>query len=502
MKFALPRRRLYRIALYTLSIFIILLAVDLLWVRMDRHITVSPETTHITSPLKPDGMPDYVRYIQDHASAGITAENNAAVILQKALGPTHFPEFAVGPLYERLGLPVPQSTAGAANAISYVDFLKEQHRPPSQADELDESMRTPWTSADHPDLAACLQRNRHALTLFHEAAQLPRYYCPMIASPGHDEAIAMFVLQLGPLRSLCQLAISQAMMSAADSHFADAQTHLIDVHKIARLLAQQPTLIEAAAAYQTEESACIADQALACSEKLSASDARAFLGATSRTSSPSRRSPTPSKMANVSTASTPPSSPHASDSPPPTSSSDTLPVLTESGRLPASTSFTSFRPISTPRCAPANYAYDQLLEATRAPTFSQRMAIAHKMEQDVQHVYESTWNPATRLLSYIMPSLTRILVRHDSAATELDLTRVSFALAAFHAEHHAYPHALSDLSPGYLPTIPNDLFADAPFQYEPHANGYTVRSVGPRDPVETHPGTHYLTVVAPAHPPR
>src|SRR5262245_52325327 len=50
-------------------------------------IRVSPQTTHITAPLGPDGLPDYVTYQQDKLSTGVTQENNAAVLMWQAFGP-------------------------------------------------------------------------------------------------------------------------------------------------------------------------------------------------------------------------------------------------------------------------------------------------------------------------------------------------------------------------------------------------------------------------------
>jgi hypothetical protein len=56
---------------------------------------------------------------------------------------------------------------------------------------------------------------------------------------------------------------------------------------------------------------------------------------------------------------------------------------------------------------------------------------------------------------------------------------IAFALAAFRAEHGRYPAKLDDLAPKYLPTVPNDLFADKPLIYRSSEHGYLLYSVGP-----------------------
>ena len=50
-------------------------------------IVVSKETTYITEPLRKDGYPDYIRYINDKLSEGVTPDNNAVVLIDKDNNP-------------------------------------------------------------------------------------------------------------------------------------------------------------------------------------------------------------------------------------------------------------------------------------------------------------------------------------------------------------------------------------------------------------------------------
>jgi hypothetical protein len=52
----------------------------------DPAIVVSKETSYITSLLDENGMPDYEAYWMQQASEGVTPENNAAVLIWRALG--------------------------------------------------------------------------------------------------------------------------------------------------------------------------------------------------------------------------------------------------------------------------------------------------------------------------------------------------------------------------------------------------------------------------------
>ncbi len=53
-------------------------------------ITIGKDTTRITSPLKANGLPDYLAAINEAHSKDVTPENNAVVLLAQALGPEFF----------------------------------------------------------------------------------------------------------------------------------------------------------------------------------------------------------------------------------------------------------------------------------------------------------------------------------------------------------------------------------------------------------------------------
>ena len=66
----------------------------------------------------------------------------------------------------------------------------------------------------------------------------------------------------------------------------------------------------------------------------------------------------------------------------------------------------------------------------------------------------------------------------DRTAMQLDLTKLAFALAAYHADHGSYPAKLDELAPKYVPEIPKDIFADTDLRYKREGDGYLLYSVG------------------------
>src|SRR5262245_55897881 len=51
------------------------------------RFTISKETTYVTGPLDKDGYIDYVAALNERLRQGVTPENNANVLIWKALGP-------------------------------------------------------------------------------------------------------------------------------------------------------------------------------------------------------------------------------------------------------------------------------------------------------------------------------------------------------------------------------------------------------------------------------
>ena len=61
---------------------------------------------------------------------------------------------------------------------------------------------------------------------------------------------------------------------------------------------------------------------------------------------------------------------------------------------------------------------------------------------------------------------------------QFDLTRLAFALAAYHADHGTYPAKLADLAPKYVAEVPKDIFNASELHYRPEGGGYLLYSVG------------------------
>ncbi len=101
-----PLRRLWSRPAFWLISAALLLLLLFLWQLFGPNpkIVVSPETTWITEPLRPDGLPDYSKWILERQRAGVTSENNAAVLMWQALGPEYLEPGQFAQIRKELGI--------------------------------------------------------------------------------------------------------------------------------------------------------------------------------------------------------------------------------------------------------------------------------------------------------------------------------------------------------------------------------------------------------------
>jgi hypothetical protein len=147
-----------------------------------------------------------------------------------------------------------------------------------------------------------------------------------------------------------------------------------------------------------------------------------------------------------------------------------------------------------------NSWYDRLADAYRKPTWTERQK-AHReidgelgaMIRDLDAAEDWKWLTPSALFSPRKSVTQRIGLRlasvlipgpavadaEDRGAMQFELTRLAFALAAYRADHGSYPAKLADLAPKYVAEVPKDIFSAADLHYKQERGGYLLYSVGP-----------------------
>jgi hypothetical protein len=147
-----------------------------------------------------------------------------------------------------------------------------------------------------------------------------------------------------------------------------------------------------------------------------------------------------------------------------------------------------------------NEEYDQMAAAFRLPSYAERAAEMDKLTEELKNLKRETKDPVQLALMVIGVNTPRELVSRQMgnmliflllpavsnagdaeirAATRRDQTLIAIALAEHKRDNGNYPESLSELSPKYLETIPQDAFTGQPLKYQRQDKGYLLYSQGP-----------------------
>jgi hypothetical protein len=144
-----------------------------------------------------------------------------------------------------------------------------------------------------------------------------------------------------------------------------------------------------------------------------------------------------------------------------------------------------------------NSWYDRAVTAIRKPTRAERQIAMDELDRDmsVQVTAAKNWTFLPSLIvnrreaiskrfgsifvALMTPAAGAAWSAEDRWRMQSELTKLAFALAAYHAKHSRYPANLTTLVPKYLKEVPKDIFNDdGDLHYAWTGDGYLLYSVG------------------------
>lgn len=477
MKLHLPRRRVWRVAIYIGSFLLVLIAADMVLVETRRTIHPGYDTTRIVAPLQPDGSIDYLLAVDNRFGEGITPENNAAVLMLQALGRGALaPKQPPNGVTEHLGMPPLPATG---DYFVLLDDYVKQHAPPTRP-VPDDLSHPHWPVEVEPVTAQWVKDSARPLALITEAVRRPRFFIPFYAGYRYDTMIEIALPHLNRMRDVGHALKARALMRLSADDIAGFRQDVLTSHRLARLLGQQPTIIERLVAIAVDTSTCEVERVGVSSGKIPGDQARAM-------------------AAELAALGDPPTFAECVDQGERFFALDTLQALARRGPYRAGellNAITDRGPIAPPfvlRFVPipyeatmrqVNHYEDGALAALREKSYPKRLAAIALWERQI-----ASTDPASLSLwsltdpqwpvQLFAPALVRVLQREHAAKMEHRLTQIALMLAAFKAEHGSYPASLAELSPAYLAEVPNDVFTEKPLIYSRTEKGYMLHSAGP-----------------------
>ncbi len=479
------RRFLWIAVLLLIAIPVVIVGI-LLFNGGKRPYRISEETTFLTGPLV-DGHIDYVAALNAELSAGVTPENNAAVMFLRATGLAELPDGSGerSRFFEQLGIaPLPEE---GRYLVTLRDF-SAKHAGTDLDGQFEKARSAAWSPDECPALAEWVNENHEAAELIIAGTARSHYYLPILTDPADPASLDWVALPaVTENRAIARLLLARAALALGEDDLATARRNLLACHRHARLISGNPTGIGSLVAIACESLAVKGDvlvlqhadlskeEALEYRDQLRALPAmvpagdkvdlyvrfmfleRATAIADDRVSEQYLDTwvyseETIDEVARVL----------------PTSVVDWNVVLRNTNKLCDDAAAAWRIEDRTKRDVALGKVADELNRIDsrgKSPGLGSLVASPGKVMTD-------------HMLWHLIGSMRFDPAVRDNNAMRMQLVDVALSLAAHRAEHGVYPQALSDLVPAYLDEIPEDLFVGKPLHYKRSETGYLLYSVG------------------------
>jgi len=456
------------------------------------RITISKKTTHILEPLDCEGYVDYLAALNQTASEGVTSENNAGVLLVRAIGVSQLAAPERVRFYKLLGVePLPER---GPYLTDFAEFVKDKwHLPWTEKADLDRATHAPWHRRELPLVDQWLKANGKLLELVFAATERPRCYLPIVAPNGSPLLAVPFLPCVEGARTASRLLVARAMLEIGEGKITEAERDLQACHRLARLCGRIPFLIPFFVANAIDAEALQGEAALIESGRLSAERALAY-------QQELRKLPPLAVVADVIERSER------------FAYLDAVSLLarerlTPSGalRLFVEGPYKGFDNLFARRSALnwddalvfGNAQFDNLVAAARQSTVPARRQALKQFDQELRNLKSEIQADKLKdslVTAIALGDLGRLMGKtlvvlnmpYEEAAFESQdrthiresLGQLGFALAAYHADHATYPDSLGFLAPKYVSRVPNDLYTEQPLRYRREGAGFLLYSVG------------------------
>ena len=443
--------------------------------RGNTAFTISTKTTYVTHPLNKRGYVDYVGALNEAASKGVTVENNAAVLLVRAMDLSILKPGDETQFFKLLH--VEPSRRGGRAIQDFPQFIATK----SVEDGMRLVTTTPWSAREYPVLADWMAKQEIPLNTACEAVRRPRCYFPYVrpaGTPLYDIPLPAQGLSISIARALA----ARAMLRISQHKIVEARQDLLACHRLGRLVGSGPTLMDGLAGLSIEDTASHADIALVEFGNLNAAEALAYRD----------------ELRNL----------------PP------LPDITERFDRGERLLFLGFlceqmrnfndkvallffipvygdvleaklAEVWDLALETANKQWDRWTAAIRTPSPVERRKNMAELEAEFsayrkfdpfkthwRFLRESGRQLGRSTVALMLPNVRTAPFSVEDVRVRCDLEQVALAIRAYRSDHRQYPAELAALVPEYCGELPVDRFSGTPLRYVPRKSGYLLYSVG------------------------
>jgi len=482
------------------------------------NITISKETTWITAPLNPDGTVNYVAYLNAKRNKGVTPENNAAVLLLKALGPKALDEDKREAILKALKVgPLPADRQYFIRHYEYAPTVfpgrgdsEEAMRAAKRIEKsYEKALNEPILPKDHPELVEWLRTNERPLSLVRAAVKRPRFFLPLVSrSDPPTMQDTLLASSMGGTRGAGKAMLVRAMVSAGRGDAGGAMDDLIAIRRLAGHMGRDGNLIDFLVMTSLDMIASDAVIRLATSGKLPAAQGVRYLRRLQNLPSlptltsimdGAERIPsldmiivfaregldrglkhlelTPGQLKSIGLET-------ATDPLPNVELDWDLMLRLANARSDEIIRIGHVRPLAKRRRA---FALLRKRIARNWPGVVTReeCEVPWEFRKEIGQAIDSIGTKDQGKLTkavfevfFAAGIMERLYVLQDRARMQRQLAQVALALAVYKSEHGTYPKTPGGLTPNYLKRIPKDIFTGQPLIYRREAKGYVLSCLG------------------------
>ncbi len=479
-------------------------------------ITPAPETTHITAPLDAEGYVDYLAALNLHLRQGVSAKANAASPLLAAIGVAEGNLEVTNLIRAELGMP--PWTPGMMQMFSMGDLVRERTAPfmdngvvtdsaAHQAESkriLDQNgpaMERPWKEEDFPEMAEVLHRNAASLKVLTEGVKRPKYYRPMVKRNPEETLVSILLPDVQVAREFARQLAMRAMLHLGHGRVQEAKDDLLTMHRHAALISHGATLIEGLVGIAIDSIAAAGDNRWANHPQVTAADIAAYrsqlqtLPAVSNFSDQLDHAErymgldVTQAIARGRLTTTAIMSEQYSVTNTEESGVQLRPERFIEGLIGLSVDWTI-------AMQTLNRQYDQLatMAKTADPQSRDRGLMALDAQLRASKVEAASFkgvvstvlggnkgrgkNMGNSLGQLLVPAVVQVFEAENRVRMRRLTTITGMAILEYQAANDAYPTALKDLVPDYLPTVPQDVYTGEPLKYTVDGARFKVYAVG------------------------
>ena len=482
-------------------------------------VTISKETTGITTPLKANGYPDYLGALNAVHSKGVNSNNNLAVSIWNTIGTADMATELIAPYFEHLHIPPPPRNAKYYQSYNqwYQKTLLSQEKTsnltPNEIDILRKSLDNeydicilqPWTSPEFPQMAMWLKFNQRLLVNFVSAAnRRSRFYSPYVVGTAHQqqplpELMGVLLPTAQQSRELARGLRLFANNQIATDDLAAAIATSNAIHRLGQLSSQGATLVEGLVGIAIDRIGFKLDELIIKNDDVTDAQLQLLdkhLRALPPISSLAGKIDVTERYIFLDTTiSLARNGPQALTGIVDDNSSSPSPALNNILKGVTTTVIDWDHILRT-----GNYWYDEINKVNSIKLPQQRKIASEMLELRITETARDAANPASIakqvlfsgkslreitsnqianiLVGLLLPALTAAAPAETRHIAIQQVTLTSIAITRYKKQHDHYPDKLTAVKGVFIDELPNDPFTGRTLKYLQNANGFLLYSFG------------------------